>query len=640
MKNIYFVQPSNKIFRSVYLPYAAGTLAAYAWQFAEIKQNYELKRFIFMKEEIAGLIETMESPFLTAFSCYLWNIEYNLELAAAVKRKWPDCTVVFGGPQMPEDGSYMEKHGFIDVQICGEGEVPFYNLLTALLNGRDLSEVGNLIYRENGALRRTEKRPACDVCDFPSPYSSGFFDAIVDDPKNSDIQFDAVIETNRGCPYHCAYCTWGKNSASIRQFSMDRVKKDFDWFAKKKIQVLFSADANFGLFPRDEEIVDYMISLKRRYGYPEKFLASAAKNREDFVFKLYKKMEAADLHKGVSIPCQSMSPEVLNLIGRKNNSVEILSKQIKRYRDAGIHSYIELILALPGESCRSFCKGLFDVIEAGAHDIINVYPCELLANSPMAAPEFIEKYQLKTVKAHVCQTREKVGNDSLSDMSSEIVISTSTMTTEDWLRAYRVAVFTQTLHCLGLTRYIAVYLRKANLCSYYDFYMQLFDSTKKRNGCIRRILMYTTASFDRFVQGKDMLHFEDFRFSDFYWYFDEGMFLVCTQEIEDFYAELTDYVHSRFGDGELINDLLLYQKASVTLPKKQSETHLFQYDWLAYFDALYDPDVTVPAKAPIQFTFRQETYESLWDYARRVVWLGRRHHKTIINDIERIELNP
>ena len=48
MKNIYLVQPSNLTYRSVYLPYSVGTLAAYVWQFPEIAAPYRLKAFLLL----------------------------------------------------------------------------------------------------------------------------------------------------------------------------------------------------------------------------------------------------------------------------------------------------------------------------------------------------------------------------------------------------------------------------------------------------------------------------------------------------------------------------------------------------------------------------------------------------------------
>ena len=50
MKNVYMVQASQtyggNIFKSAYLPYAAGLLVAYAWTDEVVKNEYCFKRFI------------------------------------------------------------------------------------------------------------------------------------------------------------------------------------------------------------------------------------------------------------------------------------------------------------------------------------------------------------------------------------------------------------------------------------------------------------------------------------------------------------------------------------------------------------------------------------------------------------------
>ena len=55
---------------------------------------------------------------------------------------------------------------------------------------------------------------------------------------------------------------------------MDLVKKEIDWFSEHKIEYVYAADANFGLFPRDEEIIelyfnrdeDAIAETDRKYG--------------------------------------------------------------------------------------------------------------------------------------------------------------------------------------------------------------------------------------------------------------------------------------------------------------------------------------------------------------------------------------
>ncbi|MGN1479167.1 MAG: hypothetical protein ACI4XH_05315, partial [Acutalibacteraceae bacterium] len=120
---------------SVHLPYAVGVLTSYAWSHEDICENYEFKECFFLRKNPDEVINEISDPFIVAFSCYMWNFEYNKVMAQKVKEKFPDCVTVFGGPQIPSGHKYLEKYPFIDILIHDEGEVPFRDLLRALNNG-------------------------------------------------------------------------------------------------------------------------------------------------------------------------------------------------------------------------------------------------------------------------------------------------------------------------------------------------------------------------------------------------------------------------------------------------------------------------------------------------------------------------
>ena len=90
MKNIYFIQVGFAFDKSVYLPYATGTIVAYCKNQPDIASEYDFKEIIFRRDDIEKVVSGMESPYLVAFSTYVWNVEYNKALARAVKEKYPD----------------------------------------------------------------------------------------------------------------------------------------------------------------------------------------------------------------------------------------------------------------------------------------------------------------------------------------------------------------------------------------------------------------------------------------------------------------------------------------------------------------------------------------------------------------------
>ena len=131
MKNIYFVQAGFSFDKSVYLPYATGTIVAYCKSLPEITSEYDFKEIIFRRDDINKIVDGMESPYIVAFSTYVWNVEFNKALAKAVKNKYPDCIIIFGGHSVSDRMEFLAKD-YIDILTLGEGEEVTANLLLAL----------------------------------------------------------------------------------------------------------------------------------------------------------------------------------------------------------------------------------------------------------------------------------------------------------------------------------------------------------------------------------------------------------------------------------------------------------------------------------------------------------------------------
>ena len=630
MKNVYLVGPNNSLSHSLFLPYSIGCIAAYSFRDEEIKSSYSLGEFIFTKLPIEEAVKKTVSPFLVGFSCYMWNVEYNLSLALEIKKKYPDAVIVFGGPHVPDDVSFLKEYGFIDILIHGEGEVAFFEILKTLDNGGDFRNIYNISYRENNEYIKTPYRQICDLHDLPSPYSEGFFDSIINSPEYQGIQFDAIIETNRGCPYKCAYCCWAGGRNTFREFPYERVRNDLLWMAKNKISYCICADSNFGILSRDEEIVDYLVSLKREFGYPQKFETTAAKNKDSLTFRINKKLDSVNLNRGISVAVQSMSPKVLEIVGRKNMSVDNLSEQLALYRNAGMFTYTDIILGLPGETFDSFSSGLFDVIEAGQHNSININRLEFLPNTLMYSEEFRTRHGIKTVRSHLCQNHSRADEDLCFSSRSELVVETETMSRNDWRKALRMSTCVQSFHGFGLLRFIAIYLRKSREIPYKDFYLGLFGWIENESKFIKSKLDYVCRSIDTFLSEKGNLSFSDGLFGDIYWSFEEALFLCLAAEAESFYSEINTFLSSLVNtDEEIIRDLFDYQKNIITLPSQSEQTLPFGYDWHEFFENVFDSTAVCPKKGRYELTLKGNNLQSWSDYAKEIVWYGKRDDKTV-----------
>lgn len=628
MKKIYLIQPGQVLSGEVFLPYSIGTLAAYAWQFEDIKKEYDLGDYVFLKEPIDEVIGNMRDPYLVGFSSYMWNINYNLALAGKIKEKWPGAIILFGGPQVPDDTEYLEKYPYIDILMHGEGEITFCTLLRTLSGGGDLAGVNNISFRKNGEIIKTAKLLNRDVSSFNSPYSTGFFDSIVNNPKYSGMRFDAVLETNRGCPYSCIYCYWAGTEKNFRQFGIERVKADIEWMAKNKIVYCICADSNFGILPRDMEITEYIVDMKKKYGYPVKFETTLAKNKDDTTFKIAQMLESVGMNCGISVAVQSMDPQVLENIGRKNISIENFSNLMKMYRSENISTYTDFIIALPGETYDSFCRGVFCAIEAGQHSSINIHPCEVLPNTVLYMKETREKYGIRTRVSTLCQFRTSPSEDKSIGTRSEIIIATDTMSTDDWCKAMRFAAFVQAFHSFGIVKFIAVYLRR-NGVSFYDFYTDLFNKIESDDGYLNSVFRHVCRNIDLFARNKSDLYFLDKRFCNVYIHFKDGMFLSCIADKDKLYDDIERFISFRFNSEPVFKSLLQYQKSSIKTPGDEEREEEYDYDWKDYFKDMTETG-NIPLIKAKTVLLRDGCVQETWpDYTRDNIWYGKRENKMI-----------
>lgn len=624
-KNIYLVQVSavyGESVKTAYLPYASGCLAAYAWNDGKIAEKYNLGRFIFIRENIDRAIDSLEKPYLVGFSSYIWNMEYNREFARRLKEKFPECIVLFGGHNVDPNGGNLDEMPWCDIVMHGEGERPFKELLLALADGGPLSQVSNISYRENGKIITTEKTLPCEIKDYPSPYLAGCFDSIIEE---SGIAPSIIWETNRGCPNRCAFCDWGALKAKVRHFPMERIKAELDWMVKNKVEYVYCADANFGLFPRDTEIADLIIEYRNKYGYPQVFKTNYTKNRDDVVFEISQKLIKKSIGKSPTLSFQSLSPEVLKAIGRSNMELEHFKNLMVKYNNAGVPVYSELILGLPEETYDSFTDGICTLLDCGQHTCIGIYPCELLPNSLLASPEYKEKYGIKTVRTPFSQYHCKPSNDDIGELSN-IIVSTNSMSLDDWRKSFIFSICVQAFHNLGLTRAVAMYLRHEKNISYKNFYEKLIiwldsqPSTTAGGGAYAHLKQLTVDV----SEGKGTFSVPYGEKEIITWSFEEYIFFRLSNELDSFFAELYDFAASFGIEKNILDELIKYQKSIIRQPFERQVIIRNKYDFYGYFSRIYSGSYAPLEEKEIELISESTEFRSRDEYARVCIWYGRR----------------
>ncbi len=629
MKNVYFVQVNDFYGtrrKSTYIPYAAGCIQAYCMHSPVIAANYRFGRIVYCRDEISSIVARLEDPFMVLFSCSVWNTEFNKAVAKAVKAANPACLILFGGHHVSSDLSFLSQNPFVDFVIHNGGEEPAAGLLERLALGQPLSDVPNLSYRgPDGAPVTTPILPQ-QGSDYPSPYLEGIFDDILKD----DVDFSMILETNRGCPNSCAFCDWGQLKSKVRLFPLERVFAEIDWMADHKIEYVYCADANFCLFSRDEQIVDYVVNSSKTRGYPKIFHVNFTKNRADFVFDISTRMMREGLAKAQTIAFQSMYPAALENIGRKNMPISHFRSLMRRFNENHISTYSELILGLPGETYDSFVDGMSSLIENGQHFAVYVYPCEIFPNSEIAQPWYREKFKIGSTRVPFQLMHTSGAAEYGITEYVDVVTSTYSMDAADWARTYLFASLVQGLHNLGYLRSVAIWCRYEKQISYRAFYEGLIAYAEAHPDTFLFRLVARVDALCRGVgTGENPFVAPCEGAGDVLWGFEELVAIEVYKHLDAFYTETRRWIVSLAGESEVLDALFRYQK---DIMKKIGLTDVIvrsDYDFYAYFGAVYKNEPAPLQKKRIVLTLRDpKPVASLAAYARETVWFGRNRQET------------
>lgn len=622
----YLVQIGVSYSSPCFLPYSVGCIAAYLKSDAEITKYYEIPDIVVMREKIEDVIKRFNNPAFVAFSCYTWNLEYNKKLAVELKKLYPSVKIIFGGHSVPHNNTFLEKYEFIDYLMHNEGEETTALFLKAIKNGEDLRCVPNISFRTQQGNIKTEDYHPQDISSYPSPYTMGIFDNIM--REFPDKEFHATLETNRGCPYSCSYCEWCFTK-KIRKFSMEKIKSEIEWIAKNKIRYCYCADANFGILDRDVEVAKYVVEQKKIYGFPQVFKPCYAKESDENVFESGYLLNKNQIDKGVTLAYQSLDVKTLENIGRKNLTLDHFSNLDFRYNEAGIPTYTELILGLPGETYVSFCKGICKLLESGQNNSMTVYECQVYPNTQMGDPKYMKKHGIKTSRIPLLGIHYNPEFNGVTEYF-DVITETATMPKDDWIKAYMFSVILQVFHHLGLIRFFAIYLNKECNISYYEFYNMLFNYIYyETDGYMHEFfksLYYRKAD----TKTANWTYQRDV-FGTTGWYFEEGAFLELVYHSDLFWKEILPFLKSFNIDNDLFDELCDYQHLLVRMPDINEVEIKSTYNFYPYFKAIAEGKY-IPLRR-VDNTLFIKTHQAIdsWEeYAREIIWFGKRYSATLL----------
>ena len=282
------------------IPFACGGISTYVKSYGFNSTVIKYPEDLITKLQSLVHLASDQRPRFIGFSNYLWNFNLASAFADLISKQYPDIIIVFGGPNFPidpnEQKDFLKEHTFIDYYISKEGEDAWLQLLgqpVDLVRAKSSSIADNVpnisFIDEKGLFFFSKVERMRDIRKLPSPYLSGDLDDFLDG------RLLPTIQTNRGCPFTCTFCTEGQQVWSlITKKDVDLLKSELNYIHSRIMSLpptrrrydLLITDSNFGMYPEDVEIAKHIHALQQETGWPKYINVATGKNNKERVLQV------------------------------------------------------------------------------------------------------------------------------------------------------------------------------------------------------------------------------------------------------------------------------------------------------------------------------------------------------------------
>jgi anaerobic magnesium-protoporphyrin IX monomethyl ester cyclase len=137
---------------------------------------------------------------------------YDRRLIEKIRAKFPVARIVLGGEHATACADFiLDTCAAVDICVLGEGEETLLALVHAVRDGRDLSEITGLAYRDDTGIQRTERRKRVrEIDSIPLP---DWEQIPIDNYMTRGLGHGIAnarsmpMMATRGCPYQCTFCS-------------------------------------------------------------------------------------------------------------------------------------------------------------------------------------------------------------------------------------------------------------------------------------------------------------------------------------------------------------------------------------------------------------------------------------------------
>jgi radical SAM superfamily enzyme YgiQ (UPF0313 family) len=307
--------------------------------------------FIQYYEEVLFPWLAADAPALVGISMVFANQAVNaLVLGHLIKERFPGIYVVLGGAFLSQwamvagDAQLAQLFTCTDAIICGEGEQPFTDLLTRVLQNQSIDGIPNVIHIEPDSrdLVRFNRMDYTDITGQPPP-------------DFSDLNMDLYPSPQPIIPYSISRgCYWGRCAFCQNRYGDYHVRRYQTVPVEKALSELKQLSETYGTrhFNFSNDVID-PVYLKR---FSRALIADGAayiwntdlRAEKAFDSETCRLMARAGLN-SAAIGFESASQKVLDAMD-KGNRVERTRRVMQYLYQAGVATQAMGIFGFPGET--------------------------------------------------------------------------------------------------------------------------------------------------------------------------------------------------------------------------------------------------------------------------------------------------
>ncbi|MFA5033855.1 MAG: radical SAM protein [bacterium] len=314
-----------------------------------VKAGHNVKILDLNKEPPLDTVLETFSPDFVGITFTTLLFEETRRICQTIKSYSKEIVIISGGAHSTALPEETLKELDIDIAVIGEGD---FSLLK-IINGENLNNIPGIAYKKRGEIKMNPcagyienldnlPLPAWDLINI-SQYKTT--------PLLSRASPAGWIETSRGCPYTCGYCTKNIFGTKFRFKSVNRVLEEIEYMLKMGFKELHIADDNFTMdTARAKQICEEI--LHRNLKFPWATVTGIRIDRVDKeLLELMYKAGCYRVYFGIESGDQSILDKI-----KKGISLDKIREVVKMAKSTGLEVFGFFMAALPGETEDSIKK--------------------------------------------------------------------------------------------------------------------------------------------------------------------------------------------------------------------------------------------------------------------------------------------